>query len=75
METASWCGQMGLNFKETGNMDSLMVKANFSFLMEINIMDNGWITNVMAMVHLKTKMEIIMRVIGKMIYKMDRESK
>ena len=68
-------GQMVQSTKDNGQTIKLMAMEYFFILKGINIVVNGKMEKHLAMEYLNKIMEQNMKVIGKRIYKMDKEKK
>ena len=66
-------GLMELNMRVIGKIIKLMVRGFFGMFMEINMKENGKEIKHMDTVNIHIVMEQLTKVIGVMIYSMDRE--
>ena len=73
MVTVPKFGQMELSMRAIGKIIKLMVKEFYGMFMEINMRENGKEIKHMVTENIHIVMEQLTKVIGVMIYSMDRE--
>lgn len=75
MEKVFKYGQMVQNMMENGSIIKHVVKEHFIMLMEILMLENGRMIKLMDLVYIDNKMELFIKVIGKVIINMVKEKK